>query len=222
MKPDDASVGVTLPMTGADEILRIDIETTIAGQHQVATSFIAVDPATGTPTLFVGGNDLSPGGGSLEVTAGLLPSAWGLVVGVDPIQEDKLVGLGSFVQGSYLDRGVGQVQDEAFGAQAVAVPVITAGGQSLPGSASVTVRRLTGVNPTAVAAAAVVGGPPYGSRIDWRCLSTGSRRADFQPESQSVPPRPVMGNATLCPRRGLLTSVRVLPGTVASRIRPGS
>ena len=153
IKPDDATVEVALRQPAADEILRIDIETTLTGQRLVSTAFVAIDPATGFPSLFAGGNDTAVGGGSLQVTVGLLPSAWGLVVGIDPIEENKLVGLESYVIDSYLDRGVGHVQDEAFGAPAVAVPVITAGGQALPGTASVTVHRLTGVDPVAIAEA---------------------------------------------------------------------
>ena len=153
VKPDDATVGVTLRQPAADEILRIDIETTLAGQRLVSTSFYANDPATGRTSLFVGGNSASAGGGVVEVTVGLLPSAWGLVVGIDPIEENKLVGLASDITDSYLKRGVGRVQDEMFGAPAVAVPVITASGQALPGTASVTVHRLTGVDPVAIAEA---------------------------------------------------------------------
>lgn len=146
IKPDDAIVGVALALRASDEIFRIDIETRVSDQRRSTTCFIAADPTTGVPSLSVGCEQTLGGDGSLEVSAGVLPSGWGLVVGIDPIEENKLVGLASYVTDSYLKRGVGRVQDEAFGAPAVAVPVITAGGHALSGTASVTVHRLTGVD----------------------------------------------------------------------------
>lgn len=150
MKPDDASVGVRLAVNDPKDIYRIDIQTEVNSRVRATSCVLAADPATGVPTLFVGCDGALGGDGSLDVSAGLLPSAWGLVVGVDPIEEDKLVGLASYVEGGALERGVREIEDPAYGGRAIAVPVLTANGQLLAGNLWITVRRLQGVDPAAI------------------------------------------------------------------------
>ncbi len=104
------------------------------------------------------------------IELGQVPAAWTQVVGVDPVQENRLVGLRSFTDGGYLTRGVGRVFDSIYEREAVSVPVLLAE-TAAPGSLRVRLDRIAGVTPAdaelAVRAAAARA-RAEGRKLAWR------------------------------------------------------
>jgi hypothetical protein len=148
MKQDDVSVGVQVDTPSADDILRFDIRTEIDGEvAESATSFISVDPDDpNNLLLFFGGEQAAMGPDGLEVALGALPSGWGLVVGVDPVQEAGLIGLPQYVNGDYLRPGLSTVNDQAYGGVATGIPVLTAETTRVGGNVRVEIHRISGRN----------------------------------------------------------------------------
>ena len=156
MRQSDVAVGVVLPDMARDQIARVELTTEIGGRTATAaTAYVAIDPETQQPVLLVGATDVVIGPNQVEITLGTLPSTWGEVVGVDPEEESRLVGLDQYVtEGDYLGAGVGEVTDQQFRANALALPVLTAQSTPVPGSAKVSVRVISGVDPSLAAKAA--------------------------------------------------------------------
>lgn len=154
LKQDSSIVTFELPEPAQGDILRLDLDVEIAGAPASrSTGFVAVQGPGGPPSLVVGVHDLGGGDGAIQASVGDLPSIWGLVVGIDPVQEDQLIGLGQFVlDGDYLERGVTRVEDPAYGGTALSIPVMTAGDLPLPGTVSARVSRITGADPAHVMA----------------------------------------------------------------------
>jgi putative ABC transport system permease protein len=148
MRQNDVAFEVHLkPQAGL--AYRIRAETSIGGQSATgATAYVGLNPNDpARPALFIGATDLAAGGGEMDVTLGALPSWWVEVVGVDPEQETRLIGLESYLRsGKYLSPGVSMTQDELFDRQAIAVPVITASSASIPGRATVTIDSIAGID----------------------------------------------------------------------------
>lgn len=155
LKQDSSIVTFELPQPEQGDILRMDLDVDIAGAPASrSTGFVAIDGPGGRPSLVVGVHDLGGGDGAIQASVGDLPSVWGLVVGIDPSQEDRLVGLSDFVlDGDYLERGVTPVEDPAYGGTAVSIPVMTASDLPLPGTVRAQVNRMTGADPAQVMAA---------------------------------------------------------------------
>ncbi len=161
LRPDDSALWAELALPARGELIRIDasIETgdgTV--QHDVGFFGIdydhefspghPMDVATSTiPAASWGGGTASVG------LSTLVPMAWGDIVGVDPVEEDRLVGLDGVVSGVKLQRGLTTTFDMSYGVKAVRVPVITPSRVDLPGQVSMTVSQLSGVDVAAVAAA---------------------------------------------------------------------
>lgn len=161
MKQDDVSVGVQLVHPRPGDILRIDLETRVAGGSSItSTSFLALNATGSAPSLLVGAHDLAVAADKLYASVGTLPSAWGLVVGVDPDEEQALIGLHKYVSGDYLPQGVRRTQDPVYGQTAVAVPVLTAADAPLSGSVTVRVQRISGLDANAIAAAVALRNRP--------------------------------------------------------------
>lgn len=105
-----------------------------------------------------------------ELEAGSLPAAWTQVMGVDPVQENRLVGLRSYADGSYLTRRAGRVFDGIYEREAVNVPVLLAD-TPVPGSLRVRVDRVSGVSPAdaeAAVQAALARRAAAGRPVGWR------------------------------------------------------
>jgi hypothetical protein len=135
LKNDSPDVDVELPELKPGVVYHVEVHTRVAGQDAVhASGLIAIRAGEPWPVQ-VGFYDYIGGGvDSVHVTLAVLPATWGLVVGIDPAAEDRLLGLHDFVDGQFLSTGTSEVFDQTYRRTAVAVPVLTAERSSIPGA----------------------------------------------------------------------------------------
>ncbi len=147
LRNDAPALGVQVA-PAPDEVIQVEVSIDVGGQtavHDVA--FWAPPPSGGgAPTLSAGVRSYVGTSESTVLSVSNLVPLWGLVVGIDPGSEDRLVGLKSFVDGDYLLSGVQRQTDPDFRQEAIVVPVLTAARSPLPGTVQVVVRRLTGLS----------------------------------------------------------------------------
>ena len=158
-------VSVELQDVAAETVYLVDVQVSVGGERVVShVGAFARPPEAGPWPLSVGlGTTVDFGNGDLNLDLAQLPSTWGLVVGIDPIAEDQLIGLDRFVSGRALTRGVSQVFDQQAQREAVGVPIVTAAHSEVPGTLQVSVLRLEGVAPEVVQAALDAIPPPADS-----------------------------------------------------------
>ena len=83
----------------------------------------------------------------------LLPSTWGDIVGIDPVEEDRLIGLNGYVTGKDLQRGLTTTFDQNYQQTATRVPVITPAHVSLPGQVTMSISLVKDVDVAGLGAA---------------------------------------------------------------------
>ncbi len=152
LKQDTSVVTFGLSQPEPGEILQLDLTVDIGGaEASRATGFVALEGSDGPPSLLVGVRDLSAGGGEIDASVGEMPAVWGLVVGIDPGQEDRLIGLSQFAPDAYLPTGVTPAEDVVYGSTAIRIPVLIPEHLPLPGTVTAHVSRIVGVDPKQVA-----------------------------------------------------------------------
>lgn len=146
LRNDTPALGVQVA-PAPDEVIQVEVSIDVGSGRAVHdVAFWAPPPSGGgAPALSAGVGSYIISESTVLSVSNLVP-LWGLVVGIDPSSEDRLVGLTSFVDGDYLPSGVRRQTDPVFGQEAIVVPVLTAARSPLPGTVQVEVRRLNGLS----------------------------------------------------------------------------
>lgn len=147
VKPGQSIVGVRLPLPAADEVVHVELTTTAGDVRTTQDSYAGYDPATGFAVLLAGTDGGRTSSGSLGLDTGTLPSAWGLVVGVDPIAEDALTGIAGEIEGAWIESGLSMTADYD-GEPAIALRVVTAGRQPITGRLDLALSTTTATTTT--------------------------------------------------------------------------
>lgn len=148
VKPGSSIVGVRLPLPAADEVIHLELSTTVGDTVTTQDGYAGYDPATGFGIPLAGTLGGRTSSSSLGMDSGRLPSAWGLVVGVDPLAEDKLTGIADEIDGDWIEPGLSMAAS-GDGEPAVALRVVTAGRQPVDGVLDVAVSMTTATTTTA-------------------------------------------------------------------------
>ncbi len=183
-------VSVELQDVATETVYLVDVEVSVGGERLVShVGAFARPPEAGPWPLSVGlGTTADSGNGDLNLDLAQLPSTWGLVVGIDPIAEDQLIGLERFIAGRGLTRGVSHVLDQQLQREAVGVPIVTAAHSEVPGTLQVSVLRLSGVTPAALKAALDAIPPPADSEAVEAYLAAQQRVIrQFAEEAATTP-----------------------------------
>lgn len=141
VKPGSSIVGVRLPLPAADELIRIQLTTTVGDAVTTQEGYAGYDPDTGFPIGLAGIDGGRTSDSSIGVDSGTLPSAWGLVVGVDPVAEDALTGIADEIEGEWIEPGVSMTS--GGDTSVVALRVVTAGRQPIAGTLDLVVSTTT-------------------------------------------------------------------------------
>jgi putative ABC transport system permease protein len=164
MRPDDVSVGAEFATPDRGELVWISEEITIADGSPIrANGYVGVNWDYQGESFYEryvivgnvgsGTEGMNPGDAASEDLRVSLPSQWGDIVGIDPVEEDRLVGLNGFVTGPNLHRGMTTTFDQVFGRTATQVPVLTPTRMALPGQVTMSVSVVHGVDIAALGAA---------------------------------------------------------------------
>ena len=149
VKPGSSIVGVRVPLPQADEVVRVLLSATVGDKVAIQTGYAGYDPETGFSVLLPGVQSGRTSGSSMGLDSGTLPSAWGLVVGIDPSAENELTGIADEVDGAWIEPGVSMTPG-ADGSPVIALRVVTAGRQPIAGTLNVAVSSTT-ISTTAAA-----------------------------------------------------------------------
>ncbi len=199
-------VSVELQGLAAETVYMVDVEASVGGERVVSHAGAFARPAEPGPwTLTVGlGSTADFGDGTVHLDLAQLPSVWGLVVGIDPVAEDQLIGLEHFVAGRALTRGVSRVFDQQLQREAIGVPVTTAAHSEVPGTLQISVVRVDGVAPQQVLAALDTVPPPTDNEGIAQYESEVTRR--LHEIAAGAPVVPIIADAA--PLGELLTPLR--------------
>lgn len=142
VKPGSSIVGVRLPLPAANEIVHVELSTTVGETVTTQHGYAGYDPNTGFAALLAGAVGGRTSSSSLGLDSGLLPSAWGLVVGVDPLAEDDLTGIADEIDGDWIEPGLSMTSGND-GEPVIALRVVTAGRQPVTGTLDLAVSTTT-------------------------------------------------------------------------------
>ena len=166
IRPDVVGLNARFAVPGRGELIRVDATVQNAdGTIERDAGYLGLDYANqtdGIPSEAISTfHNREWDESSAHVGLWLsLPSAWGDVVGIDPIEEDRLVGLDRYITGESLQRGLTTKYDDVFGVTATSVPIIAPAHTNWPGQVTMSISRITGVDIPAVALA--LRDPPAG------------------------------------------------------------
>lgn len=157
VRPDAVNLTVQFATPNAGQLIRID--TTIQspdGSLERDSGYFGLNydnperPPIAVDTFHSRGWDTSIASVGLWTT---LPMAWGDVVGIDPIEEDRLIGLDGYVAGETLQRGLTTTFDQGYQHSAVRVPVLTPAQENVNGQVTITISTISSVDISSIAAA---------------------------------------------------------------------
>jgi FtsX-like permease family len=153
LKNSSSNIGLELTNPPAGQVYVVTVKAVVAGvdANAINQSALYAAPQAGGQPLMLGLREAIQTDEQVQLTTlAYLPETWGLVVGIDPLAEDGLIGLTSFVGGDYLERGASQMVDPLTGQPALAVPVLTTARSTIPGDVTVSVALASNLTPEAV------------------------------------------------------------------------
>ncbi|MEP7378542.1 MAG: FtsX-like permease family protein [Chloroflexota bacterium] len=161
MRPDDVILSAAFPTPDRGELVWITEDINgVDGTQIKAHAYFGIDydypgewHSAVSAGALAGSSWGKPGEEAYADLRVSLPSTWGDIVGIDPVEEDRLVGLSGFVSGKYLQRGLTTTFDQVYEQSATRVPVITPSRVSLPGEVTMTMSVIHGVDVAALGAA---------------------------------------------------------------------
>lgn len=158
-------ITVNLKDVTPDAVYRLTMDVVVEGRSITrAVAFFSL-PSPGGKAVAIGAGDwqYANNGDSAQLNLGQLPSTWGLVTAIDPLAEDRLVGLsGHLVDGTLPERGLLKVFDSQYQREATQIPVLVTNRSPVPGTVSVAVQRIDGITAEQLTTA-VAGIPPPSS-----------------------------------------------------------
>ncbi len=163
MRPDDVAIDASFPTPDRGQLVKITEEVSLPDGTQIrANGYVGVNwdyqgefrlAAVIAGAVGSGGWGTQPGQPANADLKIELPSTWGDIVGIDPVEEDRLIGLSEYVTGQNLQRGLTTTFDQNAQETATRVPVITPAHVSLPGQVTMSISLVDGVDVAGLGAA---------------------------------------------------------------------
>jgi len=150
MRTNVVALSAKFPTPGDGELIRVDASIASSdGTTSADTGYLGIaadDSGIQRDVVDTfGDEEWDSSNAWVEMGIGL-PQTWGDVVGIDPVEEDSLIGLNSFVTGTNLQRGLTTSFDDVYGVKATRVPVITPSGSDWRGQVNMTITQITGAD----------------------------------------------------------------------------